>query len=109
MLVLGATVVWLRRTSWLRPTNARAISWEIVLFQLVRWPWVMLGCVQALVGALARREFDFKVTPKGLEGPRPLPMRVVTPYLLIAVVSALPSILRLNAGRAHGYYTLALI
>jgi cellulose synthase (UDP-forming) len=109
MLVLGVTVVWLRRTNWLRPANAKAISWEIVLFQLIRWPWVLLGCVQAVAGRLARREFDFKVTPKGLTGPRPLPMRVVAPYLLIAVISALPSILRLNAGRAHGYYTLALI
>jgi cellulose synthase (UDP-forming) len=109
MLVLAVTVVWLRRTNWLRPANAKAISWEIVLFQLIRWPWVLLGCVQAAAGRIARREFDFKVTPKGVAGPRPLPMRVVTPYLLIAVVSALPSILRLNAGRAHGYYTLALI
>jgi cellulose synthase (UDP-forming) len=108
-LVLVVVVVWLRRTNWLRPTNAKAISWEIALFQIIRWPWVMLGCVHAIAGRLAGREFQFKVTPKGLTGPRPLPMRVVAPYLLIAAVSAMPSMLRLNGGRAHGYYTLTLI
>ena len=36
-------------------------------------------------------------------------MRVVIPYLLLALVSATPALLGLDAGRAHGYYTLALI
>jgi cellulose synthase (UDP-forming) len=108
-LVLLLVVVWLRRMNWLRPTNVKTISWEIALFQLIRWPWVLLGCVHAIAGRIARREFSFKVTPKGLVGPRPLPVRVVIPYLLIAAISAMPAILRLNAGRAHGYYTLALI
>lgn len=107
--VLLAVVLWLRTLDWLRPSNAKAIAWEIVLFQLVRWPWVLLGCVQAVAGRIARREFDFKVTPKGRNGAKPLPVKVVLPYLLIAFFSASPAILGLPAGRAHGYYTLALI
>jgi cellulose synthase (UDP-forming) len=108
-LVLLATVVWLRRLKWLRPRLARAISWEIALFQLVRWPWALFGCFQAIAGRLTRREFSFKVTPKGRTGAAPLPMRIVAPYLLLALASATPALLGLNAGRAHGYYTLALI
>jgi cellulose synthase (UDP-forming) len=107
--VLLAVVLWLRTLEWLRPSNAKAISWEIVLFQLVRWPWVLLGCAQAVAGRIAGREFEFKVTPKGGTGAKPLPLRVVLPYLLIAAVSASPAILGLDAGRAQGYYTLALI
>ena len=107
--VLLAVVLWLRSLEWLRPSNAKAIAWEIVLFQLVRWPWVLLGCIQAAAGRIAGREFEFKVTPKGGTGAKPLPLRVVLPYLLIAIVSASPAILGLHAGRAHGYYTLALI
>jgi cellulose synthase (UDP-forming) len=107
--VLLAVVLWLRTLDWLRPSNAQAISWEIVLFQLVRWPWVLLGCVQAVAGRIAGRAFDFKVTPKGRSGAKPLPLRVVLPYLLIALLSASPAILGVRAGRAQGYYTLALI
>lgn len=108
-LVLLATVMWLRRLAWLRPRSARAISWEIALFQLVRWPWALFGCFHAIAGRVMGREFSFKVTPKGRAGVAPLPMRVVTPYLLLALASATPALLGIDAGRAHGYYTLALI
>ncbi len=108
-LVLLATVLWLRHLQLLRPRAAKVISWEIVLFQLVRWPWALFGCLQAIAGRVTGREFNFKVTPKGRAGAAPLPMRVVVPYLLLALASALPALLGMNAGRAHGYYTLALI
>jgi len=108
-LVLVVTVLWLRSSKWLRPTTAKVFSWEIVLFQLVRWPWALFGCLHAVAGRVAGREFSFKITPKGRTGVAPLPIRVVLPYLLLALASATPSLLGLNAGPAHGYYTLALI
>jgi cellulose synthase (UDP-forming) len=109
MLVLLLTVLWLRQLEWLRPRTARAVSWEMALFQLIRWPWALMGCVHAVAGRLAGREFAFKVTPKGREGAAPLPMRVVIPYLLLALASAAPMILQVDAGEAHGYLTLAWI
>ncbi|MGH2874592.1 MAG: glycosyltransferase family 2 protein [Solirubrobacteraceae bacterium] len=109
MLVLLATAVWLRTVGWLRPRRARPISWEMALFQLARWPWALLGCAHAVAGRIARREFSFKVTPKGAAGIKPLPARVVLPYLVIAGVSALPALSGLHAGAAHGYYLLATI
>ena len=108
-LLLLVVVIWLRGMHWLRPSNAKTLSWEIVLFQLVRWPWVLLGCAQAVAGRLTGREFNFKVTPKGQTGPQPMPMRLLVPYLVIAAVSASPAILHLDAGAARGYYTLALL
>jgi cellulose synthase (UDP-forming) len=108
-LVLVATVFWLRGLKWLRPSTAKAVSWEIVLFQLVRWPWALLGCLHAVAGRLAGKEFAFKVTPKGRTGLAPLPTRVIVPYLFLALASATPWLLRLDAGPARGYYTLALI
>lgn len=109
-LVLLLTVVWLRRLGWLRPREAPPVSWEMALFALVRWPWALFGCLHAVAGRLAGREFAFKVTPKGTRsGVAPLPMRVVTPYLALAGLSALPALLGLDAGAAHGYYTLATI
>lgn len=109
MLVLLLTVMWLRRLDWLRPRTAKAFSWEGVLFQLVRWPWALLGCLHAVAGRVAGREFAFKVTPKGRDGAAPLPLRVVAPYLLVACVSAFPVLAGLDAGAADGYLTLTLI
>lgn len=108
-LVMLLTVLWLRELKWLRPRAAKAFSWEIALFQVVRWPCALFGYAQAVAGRIARRDFNFKVTPKGRTGPAPLPLRVVAPYLLLALASATPALLGLNAGPANGYYTLALI
>jgi cellulose synthase (UDP-forming) len=109
MLTLLLVVLWLRGLAFLRPRTAHAVSWEMALFQLVRWPWALLGCVHAVAGRLAGREFAFKVTPKGREGAAPLPMRILAPYLLIALVSASPFLLQLDGGPARGYRTLALL
>jgi cellulose synthase/poly-beta-1,6-N-acetylglucosamine synthase-like glycosyltransferase/beta-mannanase len=109
MVALVATVLWLGSLDCLRPRRAKAVSWEIVLFQLIRWPWVLLGCAHAIAGRIAGREFGFKVTPKGRTGVLPLPVKVVAPYLLLAIASATPTLLDLDAGPASGYRTLALI
>ena len=109
MVVLLGTVVWLRTLGWLRPRTARPISWEMALFQLARWPWALFGCVHAIAGRVAGREFSFKVTPKGAAGIKSLPLRAVLPYLVIAGASALPALLGVDAGPAHGYYLLARI
>lgn len=109
MLALVATVLWLRSLDCLRPRAAKAVSWEMVLFQLIRWPWALLGCVHAIGARIAGREFGFTVTPKGRTGLLPLPAKVVAPYLLIALVSAAPTLLDFDAGAASGYRTLALL
>ena len=49
------------------------------------------------------------MTPKSRAGAAPLPMRAVSPYLLLALASATPALLGLDAGPARGYYTLAMI
>ena len=109
MVALVATVLWLRTLDVLRPRSAKAVSWEMALFQLVRWPWALLGCLHAVAGRIIGREFAFKVTPKGRTGILPLPSRVIAPYLFLALISAAPTLLDVDAGAASGYRTLALI
>ena len=108
LVMLGAAL-WLRHCGLLRPANAPVISWEGILFQFVRWPWALIGCMHALWGCVTGREDGFKVTPKGKAGERPLPVRVLMPYLLLAAVSILPVLLVKDAGAARGYYFWALI
>ena len=108
-LVLLAAVLWVRAHGLLRPASAPVLSWEAVLFQFVRWPWALIGCANAVWGTVTGREDGFKVTPKGAAGERPLPLRVILPYLVLAAVSILPVLLVANPGPARGYYFWALL
>ena len=107
--VLLLVLIWLRSIHWLRPIDARPLSWELVMFQLVRWPWVVLGCLHAIFGRITGRDSAFRVTPKGAYGAMPLGLPTVVPYLLLATLAAAPAIMRLDAGAAQGYYLLTLI
>jgi hypothetical protein len=49
------------------------------------------------------------VTPKRTSGERPLPVRVILPYLALSAASILPVLLVANPGRARGYDFWALL
>ncbi len=108
LVMLGAAM-WLRHCGLLRPADAPVLSWEAILFQFVRWPWALIGCLHAVWGCVTGREDGFKVTPKAKGGERPLPIRVLMPFLFLSAVSLLPALLVNDAGAARGYYFWALI
>jgi cellulose synthase/poly-beta-1,6-N-acetylglucosamine synthase-like glycosyltransferase len=109
MAILLITVLWLRRLGWLRPRAIPVISWETVLFQLVKWPWVLYGCVASVIGQIRGRQISIAVTPKGRTGVAPLPLRWLVPTLALALASASPFLIGLDGGPANGYRILALI
>jgi cellulose synthase (UDP-forming) len=102
-------IMWLKRHRFLRPTEGKTTSWEGALFLLVRWPWVLYACGQAVADLIRRKEFQFRVTPKGSSGGVPLTIKLLLPYLSIAVIEAGTAILIAQPGRAKGYYYLALL
>ncbi|HYF26027.1 MAG TPA: glycosyltransferase [Baekduia sp.] len=107
--VLLVMVGLLRRWGWLRPADAPVLSWEGALFALVRWPWTLIGCAQAIAGRVTGRPVDWKVTPKGGDGPQGLPLRVLAPPLVIALASAAPILLVPDPGPARGYLFWAVV
>ncbi len=114
-------VVWIQRQGWFRPADAKVVSWETILFQFIRWPWVLWGVVNACISVLLNvvPRFivgnSFKVTPKGAVRIKPLPNKVVLPYTLIVLVTSaiavVPRFIVGNslAGEANGYYYFALV
>lgn len=102
-------VSWIARRGWFRPQSAKVISWETFLFQLARWPWVAAGIGNSIVAWLMRKELSFRITPKGDNAPRPLPLNVLLPYLAIAIGSALAVITINHLRHAQGYYFLTLL
>jgi cellulose synthase/poly-beta-1,6-N-acetylglucosamine synthase-like glycosyltransferase len=102
-----ATTAYLRRQRVLRPPDAKLWSWELLLFQMIRWPWAMVGAFQGMWIGLRRRERAFKITPKGEAGVKPLPLGFVIPSLALGAVPAWVSVTTMNWGRAPGLMLLA--
>jgi cellulose synthase (UDP-forming) len=104
-IVAQVTVAFLRRRQFLRPVDARLTSWEVVLFAMSRWPWILWGSLQGAWVGLRGRDIAFKVTPKGDAGAKVLPLRYIVPMLVLALAPAI-AIATLNGGSAAGYRIL---
>jgi hypothetical protein len=106
-IFVTGTVLWCSKQRWLRPREAKVLSWEGALFLFARWPWSLLGTISAVVDSLGGRTLDFRVTPKGRADARPLALRVLAPYVFLSITSALPVLLLGNIKIAVGFYAFA--
>jgi cellulose synthase/poly-beta-1,6-N-acetylglucosamine synthase-like glycosyltransferase len=105
-----AAFVWVRRNGWLRPVSAPLISWEALLFHFVRWPWVLLGVLSAIVDVLTRREVEtFRVTPKGENTVALIPIQALAPYGALSLVSGLSVLMMKDISGVAGYGLFASI
>ena len=100
---------WIRNQGWLRPVRIPLFSWEIVLFQIARWPWVLWGTILAVLSVLRQVESDFRVTPKGSRSASPVPLRVIIPYFILSGTSAFLVLLGAKSRSSYGYYYFAII
>ncbi|WP_229378104.1 glycosyltransferase family 2 protein [Streptomyces sp. VRA16 Mangrove soil] len=108
--------VWLLITLWLlrhrgllRPRNAPLLSWEVWLFALARWPFVLAGLVGALRQRVRPRQVTFKITPKDAAGPRPLPARLTVPFALLGGALAAVAVAGELTSPSVGYVFLCLV
>lgn len=76
-----------RSRGHLRPQKINLISWENGLFELARWPWVLVAIYSAVVTVVTKKHKTFKVTPKGDRAAAPLSLRVLSPYAAIAILN----------------------
>jgi cellulose synthase (UDP-forming) len=103
-------VVWfLKKNLWLRPSNAPIMSWEIALFQVLRWPWAVYGSIMGIVSVLKKQNPAFKVTPKGKLNNASLSWKILYPYFVIIIISAIPGILIQQDNSAQGYHFFLIL
>jgi cellulose synthase (UDP-forming) len=102
-------VMLVKRAGALRPYDAKILSWETVLFQFARWPWILIAVWNATISCIRGEELPFKVTPKGESNAKPLPFPLMVPYLILALASGLTVLFCPQVTRAQGYYFLACL
>lgn len=102
-------VVWfLKINSWLRPHYAPIMSWDIILFQILRWPWAFYGSIMGIITVIKKKTPGFKVTPKGELKNRSLSWSILNPYLFLIIISALPGIFIQQNNNGQGYHFFLL-
>jgi cellulose synthase (UDP-forming) len=103
-------VVWyLKKNLLLRPHYAPVMSWEIMLFQILRWPWAFYGSLMGIVVVIMKKSPGFKVTPKGGPRAKSLDWSILYPYIALTVISAIPGIFIRQDNNAAGYHFFLLI
>lgn len=94
----------LKRLKVLRPIDVPLFSWEGVMFELARWPWIIFGCVMAVFDVVSKKNFNIKVTPKDKSDYRPLAMRTLMPYNILIILGLMIGLTHTNALNVKGYY-----
>ncbi|MBB3453194.1 cellulose synthase (UDP-forming) [Rhizobium sp. BK313] len=110
--IVGALIAlaffW-RATGTFRPANAKILSWESMAFLLLRWPWSLMGCAVAIRDYLTHSSSDFRVTPRELAAAQVLPLRVLAPYIVLSLLSALAMVFAVDREAAQGLFIFAAI
>ena len=87
-LVLTVFAIFWRASGTFRPYDAKLFGWEGVVFILLRWPWSLAGSLAAVRDHITGSFVDFRITPKGDQGLRKLPARIIAPYIALAGICA---------------------
>ena len=103
-----ASVLVLRHGGALRPVDAPPLSWELILFRIIRWPWMAVGCGLAIAGRVSRRPLEWKITPKGDGARAALPARVLAAPAALVLLLVMPVLLNAHPEHAGGYLFLSL-
>jgi hypothetical protein len=101
-------IVWVKGHGLLRPIDAKLINWEVPLFQLARWPWVVWAIIDASRCALVKTTLEWRVTPKMGAISSRIPLRLFVPYILIAIAALVVATLRAKTPET-GYYWLSFL
>jgi hypothetical protein len=101
--------VYVRSQGFLRPKTTKLFSWENSLFELARWPWVLIACTDAVLSLIFKQKRIARVTPKSKGRLVPVTNTVLMPYIVIVLINLLAMVFRQDGGEQAGYFGFALV
>jgi cellulose synthase (UDP-forming) len=108
-LSIIAVVWYLKEKGLLKPRYSPVISYETIIFQMVRWPWALYGSVMGLITSVWGKSPSFKVTPKGKRIREVMEWKLIVPYIFIVLFSFLPSFFMPENSFADGYFFFLIL
>jgi cellulose synthase/poly-beta-1,6-N-acetylglucosamine synthase-like glycosyltransferase len=103
-----SVILWIKKQGLLRPANAKILSWEVILFQLARWPWVVSAVIDAAKCTFNKATLEWKITPKGSADTPVIQLPMLMPYLLIVAGSLIASVFYPKSPYTIGYFYLTI-
>lgn len=101
-------VFWLRASSHLRPVWSWQVSWETMVFQVLQFPWILIGILTGLYQVLTGSQTKIKITDKA-EKIKDIDFKFFAPHFLIIAINCWGILTTANAGDAYGYYWFSFI
>ena len=102
-------IVWVKGRGLLRPLDAKLINWEVPLFQLARWPWVVWAVIDATRCSLMKTTLEWRITPKTGAISSHVALQWFIPYIAIAIASLVVTTLWAKTPETMGYYWLCCV
>jgi len=103
-----AVILWIKKQGLLRPADGKILSWEMVLFQLARWPWVVCAIFDAVKCSMTKTTLEWKITPKGHADKPAIPVSMFVPYIIIVIASSIIGVAHANSPYIGGYLYLTI-
>jgi cellulose synthase/poly-beta-1,6-N-acetylglucosamine synthase-like glycosyltransferase len=101
-------ILWIKTQGLLRPPNAKILSWEVILFQLARWPWVVCAILDAAKCTFTKATLEWKITPKARKNTPVIEPLMFLPYLLIVACSSIVAVVHRNSPYTTGFFYLTI-
>ncbi len=102
--------LYIRYKQHLRPVYVNVFSWENALFELARWPWIIIAGLDSIFSLVTKRNYSFKVTPKIKSASESISIKIIFPYIIIVIFNLLILVLyREHNTDLNGYYWFSFV
>jgi cellulose synthase (UDP-forming) len=97
-------VWWLRSCRQLRPVWSWQVSWETFIFQILQFPWILLGILAGLYEVISgSKKTKIKITDK-TEKVKNIGFLFFLPHFIVVAINCWGVLSTPYAGDAYGYY-----
>jgi cellulose synthase (UDP-forming) len=109
LFIFIAYTIWLREIKHLRPKSSWQLSWETTIFQILQFPWILLGVLTGLWQVITRSQSGrIKITDKN-EKVKDINFLFYAPHFFIIWINLFAILSSGYVGEAFGYYWFSLV
>jgi cellulose synthase (UDP-forming) len=106
-------VLGLRAKNMFRPVFSWHLAWETTVFQILQWPWIMIGSIEGFIQGIMRVPFykakgKVKITDK-TDGARSLTGLFILPHFIIILANSLGILFTTFNEQVIGYYWFSFV